>query len=77
MFCLLSVSNEKKWLIGIFLLSQQHIYAADEDTKLRLNQELQQQQLQIEQQFKQQQNIDSHSLPTIVIDGEAVQVQSN
>lgn len=68
---------KKKWLIGIFLLSQQHIYAADDDTQLRLNQELQQQQLQIEQQFKQQQNIDSHSLPTMVIDGEAVQVQPN
>ncbi|KAA8730825.1 DUF560 domain-containing protein [Acinetobacter qingfengensis] len=68
----------KKTLLFCALLSiQQFIYAADEDTQLRLNQDIQQQQLQREQNIKALRKQDTSELPTILINGEAIKVEQN
>ncbi|MFT4020385.1 MAG: porin family protein [Acinetobacter sp.] len=53
------------------------MYAADNDIQIRLNQEIQQQQIQKEQNLQQQQKLDNQVLPSMIINGEKIEVSQN
>jgi hypothetical protein len=64
----------KKILFFSALLLCQSVYAVDSDTRLRLNQELQQQQREKEKPLQQ---AESEQLPSMVINGEVIPVEKN
>ncbi|OUY06504.1 surface lipoprotein assembly modifier [Acinetobacter populi] len=68
---------KKIFLFCTLLSIQQLIHAADNDTQLRLNQDIQQQQIQKDQSLQEQQRIDRNVLPSMVIKGETIKVEQN
>ncbi|MFU8927991.1 surface lipoprotein assembly modifier [Acinetobacter puyangensis] len=68
---------KKTFLFCTLLSIQQLTYAADNDTQLRLNQDIQRQQLQQEQNLKDLQQQDKGELPSMVINGETIIVEQN
>jgi hypothetical protein len=63
-----------KSLSYILLAAHQMVFAADNETQLRLNNEIFQQQRQQEQSLKAQQEQDNSTLPHMVINGETIAV---
>ncbi|WP_374574013.1 surface lipoprotein assembly modifier [Acinetobacter sp.] len=66
---------KKNSIIFILTAISPFLHAADNDTRLRLDQELLQQKIEQQQPFIQQQQADQ--LPAMVIDGETIKVEKN
>lgn len=66
---------KNKTIVCLFIAMPSLLYAADNDTRLRLDQELLQQNIEQQKSLIQQQKIDQ--LPTMVIDGEIIKVENN
>lgn len=62
---------------SLLLLSANSAFSADNDIQLRLNQDIQIQQLQSEQDLKKLQIPNNSQLPNMLINGEVIQVENN